>query len=82
MDAVAVKGFTGLLLAKVADDEDTESFEEWAADDEDVSDSEPYAEIGYSEQVENVSSLLTINIFTQGIIAGLVMGLILWRKFQ
>lgn len=82
MDAVAVKGFTGLLLAKVADDEDTESFEEWAADDEDVLDSEPYAEIGYSEQVENVSSLLTINIFTLGIIAGLVMGLILWRKFQ
>lgn len=82
MDAVAVKGFTGLLLAKVADDEDAESFEEWAADDEDVLDSEPYAEIGYSEQVENVSSLLTINIFTQGIIAGLVMGLILWRKFQ
>ena len=79
MDAVAVKGFTGLLLAKVASDE---SFEEWAADDEDVLDSEPYAEIGYSEQVENVSSLLTINIFTQGIIAGLVMGLILWRKFQ
>lgn len=82
MDAVAVKGFSGLLLAKVADDEDIESFEEWAADDEDVLDSEPYAEIGYSEQVENVSSLLTINIFTQGIIAGLVMGLILWRKFQ
>ena len=82
MDAVAVKGFTGLLLAKVADDEDTESFEEWASDDEDVLDSEPYAEIGYSEQVGNVSSLLTINIFTQGIIAGLVMGLILWRKFQ
>lgn len=82
MDAVAVKGFTGLLLVKVADDEDTESFEEWAADDEDVLDSEPYAEIGYSEQVENISSLLTIDIFTQGIIAGLVMGLILWRKFQ
>ena len=83
MDAVAVKDFTGLLLAKVADDEDTESFEEWAADDEDVLDSEPYAEIGYSEQVENVSSLLVpSNIFTQGIIAGLVMGLILWRKFQ
>ena len=82
MDAVAVKDFTGFLLAKVASDEDTESFEEWAADDEDVLDSEPYAEIGYSEQVENVSSLLTIDIFTQGIIAGLVMGLILWRKFQ
>lgn len=82
MDAVAVKDFTGFLLAKVADDEDTESFEEWAADDEDVLDSEPYAEIGYSEQVENIGSLLTIDIFTQGIIAGLVMGLILWRKFQ
>lgn len=82
MDAVAVKDFTGFLLAKVASDEGTESFEEWAADDEDVSDSEPYVEIGYSEQVENISSLLTIDIFTQGIIAGLVMGLILWRKFQ
>ena len=58
------------------------SFEEWAADDENTEDSEPYAEIGYSEQVENISSLLTIDIFTQGIIAGLVMGLILWRKFQ
>lgn len=82
MDAVAVKGFTGLLLAKVADDEDTESFEEWAADDEELENSEAYAEIGYSEQIENVSSLLTINIFAQGIMAGLVMGLILWRKFQ
>ena len=82
MNAVAVKNSAGLLLAKVADDEDTESFEEWAADDEDAEDFETYAEIGYSEQIENISSLLTINIFTQGIIAGLVMGLILWRKFQ
>lgn len=82
MNAVEFKNSAGLLLAKVADDEDTESFEEWAADDEDTEDSETYAEIGYSEQVENISSLLTINIFTQGIIAGLVMGLILWRKFQ
>lgn len=82
MDAVAVKNFTGFLLAKVASDEDTESFKEWAADDENTEDSEPYAEIGCSEQVENISSLLTIDIFTQGIIAGLVMGLILWRKFQ
>ena len=82
MDAVAFKDSAGLLLAQVADDEDTESFEEWAADDEDYEDSETYAEIGYSEQVENISSLLTINIFTEGIMAGLVMGLILWRKFQ
>ena len=81
MDAVAVKDFSGLLLAKVADDEDTESFEEWAADDEDAEDFETYAEIGYSEQVANISSLLTINIFVQGIMAGLVMGLILWRTF-
>lgn len=82
MDAVAVKDFTGFLLAKVASDEDAESFEEWATDDENTEDSEPYAEIGYSEQVENVSSLLAINIFAQGIMAGLVMGLILWRRFQ
>ena len=82
MDAVAVKDFTGLLLAKVASDEDTESFEEWAADDEESENSEAYAEIGYSEQIENISSLLAINIFAQGIMAGLVMGLILWRKFQ
>lgn len=82
MDAMAFKNSAGLLLAKVAGDEDAETFEEWAADDENAEDSEPYAEIGYSEQVENVSSLLTIDIFTQGIIAGLVMGLILWRKFQ
>ena len=70
MDVVAVKDFTGFLLAKVASDEDTESFEEWAADDENTEDSEPYAEIGYSEQAENVSSLLAINIFAQGIMAG------------
>lgn len=82
MDAVAVKDFTGLLLAKVASDEDTESFEEWAADDEESENSEAYAEIGYSEQIENINSLLAINIFAQGIMAGLVMGLILWRKFQ
>ena len=82
MDAVAVKDFTGFLLAKVASDEDTESFEEWAADDEESENSEAYAEIGYSEQIENINSLLAINIFAQGIMAGLVMGLILWRKFQ
>lgn len=82
MDAMAFKNSAGLLLAKVADDEDAETFEEWAADDEESENSEMYAEIGYSEQVENVSSLLTINIFAQGIMAGLVMGLILWRRFQ
>lgn len=82
MDAMAFKNSAGLLLAKVAGDEDAETFEEWAADDEGSEDSEPYAEIGYSEQIENINSLLAINIFAQGIMAGLVMGLILWRKFQ
>lgn len=82
MDAMAFKNSAGLLLAKVAGDEDAETFEEWSADDEESENSETYAEIGYSEQIENVSSLLTIDIFTQGIMAGLVMGLILWRKFQ
>ena len=56
MNAVAFKDSAGLLLAQVADNEDAESFEEWAVDDEDNEDFETYAEIGYSEQVEKFSA--------------------------
>lgn len=82
MDAMAFKNSAGLLLAKVEGDEDAETFEEWSADDEESENFETYAEIGYSEQIGNVISLLSISIFAQGIMAGLVMGLILWRRFQ
>lgn len=45
-----------------------------------VDDLETGTEIGYADQIGDIASLLVLNIFTLGIIAGLVMGVIFWRK--
>lgn len=47
-----------------------------------VDDLETGTEIGYADQIGDVTSLLVLNIFTLGIIAGLIMGVIFWRKLQ
>ena len=47
-----------------------------------VDDLETGTEIGYADQIGDVTSLLVLNIFTLGIIAGLIMGVIFWRKMQ
>lgn len=47
-----------------------------------MDDLETGTEIGYADQIGDVASLLVLNIFTLGIIAGLIMGVIFWRKMQ
>ena len=47
-----------------------------------VDDLKTGTEIGYADQIGDVTSLLVLNIFTLGIIAGLIMGVIFWRKMQ
>ena len=37
------------------------------------------SEIGYVDQIQDIQSLMVLNIFSLGILAGLVMGAILWR---
>ncbi len=37
------------------------------------------SEIGYADQIQDIESLMVLNIFSLGILAGLVMGAILWR---
>lgn len=37
------------------------------------------SEIGYADQIQDIQSLMVLNIFSLGILAGLVMGAILWR---
>ena len=36
-------------------------------------------ELGYADQITDIQSLMVLNIFSMGILAGLVMGAILWR---
>lgn len=37
------------------------------------------SEIGYADQIQDIQSLMVLNIFSLAILAGLVMGAILWR---
>ena len=37
------------------------------------------SELGYADQITDIQSLMVLNIFSMGILAGLVMGAILWR---
>lgn len=37
------------------------------------------SEIGYADQIQDVQSLMVLNIFSLGVLAGLVMGAIFWR---
>lgn len=38
------------------------------------------SEIGYASQLNDIQSLLVLNIFAMGVLAGVMMGVILWRK--
>ena len=38
------------------------------------------SEIGYASQLNDIQSLLVLNIFTMGVLAGVMIGVILWRK--
>ena len=37
------------------------------------------SELGCADQITDIQSLMVLNIFSLGILAGLVMGAILWR---
>ena len=37
------------------------------------------SELGYADQITDIQSLMVLNIFSLAILAGLVMGAILWR---
>ena len=37
------------------------------------------SEIGYADQIKDIQSLMVLNIFSLGVLAGLVMGAIFWR---
>ena len=37
------------------------------------------SEIGYADQIQDIQSLMVLNIFSLGVLAGLVMGAIFWR---
>lgn len=37
------------------------------------------SEIGYADQIQDIQSLMVLNIFSMGVLAGLVMGAIFWR---
>ena len=55
---------------------------EWVGDEifleNDLETSE--SEIGYASQLNDIQSLLVLNIFAIGVLAGVMMGVILWRK--
>ncbi|RHV88036.1 hypothetical protein DXA97_07595 [Clostridium sp. OF09-36] len=55
---------------------------EWVGDEifleNDLETSE--SEIGYASQLNDIQSLLVLNIFAMGVLAGVMMGVILWRK--
>lgn len=72
MITLALKEVTLLLASDSDATEDDEIFLE--------NDLETGSEVGYIDQIQGVESLMVINIFTMGILAGLVMGVIFWRK--
>ena len=55
---------------------------EWVGDEifleNDLETSE--SEIGYVTQLNDIQSLLVLHIFTMGVLAGVMIGVILWRK--
>ena len=38
------------------------------------------SEIGYASQLNDMQSLLVLNIFAMGVLAGVMMGVVLWGK--
>ena len=65
-----------LSLASASDaGEDDEPYEIDLVNDLDNTGSE----IGYADQIQDIQSLMVLNIFSMGVLAGLVMGAIFWR---
>ena len=51
--------------------------DEWEADEISLVNG---SEVGYVTQLNDIQSLLVLNIFTMGVLAGVMIGVILWRK--
>ena len=65
-----------LSLASDSDADDWVGDEIFLENDLETSESE----IGYASQLNDIQSLLVLNIFAMGVLAGVMMGVILWRK--
>ena len=65
-----------LSLASDSDADDWVDDEIFLENDLEISESE----IGYASQLNDIQSLLVLNIFAMGVLAGVMMGVILWRK--
>ena len=66
-----------LSLASDSDADEWEADEIYLVNDLEASGSE----VGYVTQLNDIQSLLVLNIFTMGVLAGVMSGVILWRKF-
>lgn len=65
-----------LSLASDSDADEWEADEIYLVNDLEASGSE----VGYVTQLNDIQSLLVLNIFTMGVLAGVMIGVILWRK--
>ena len=65
-----------LSLASDSDADEWEADEIYLVNDLEASGSE----VGYVTQLNDIQSLLVLNIFAMGVLAGVMMGVILWRK--
>ena len=65
-----------LSLASDSDADDWVDDEIFLENDLEISESE----IGYASQLNDMQSLLVLNIFAMGVLAGVMMGVILWGK--
>ena len=65
-----------LSLASDSDADDWVGDEIFLENDLETSESE----IGYASQLNDIQSLLVLNIFAMGVLAGVMMGVILWRE--
>ena len=77
MIAVAFNEAT-LSLASDSDADEWVDDEIYLVNDLETSESE----VGYAFQLNDIQSLLVLNIFTMGVLAGIMMGVILWGKLR
>ena len=65
-----------LSFASDSDADDWVDDEIFLENDLEISESE----IGYASQLNDMQSLLVLNIFALGVLAGVMMGVVLWGK--
>ncbi|RHP49160.1 hypothetical protein [Clostridium sp. AF32-12BH] len=65
-----------LSFASDSDADDWVDDEIFLENDLEISESE----IGYASQLNDMQSLLVLNIFAMGVLAGVMMGVVLWGK--